>query len=243
MKGKILTDGVISGDDGNRYTYESNELKNNSSVSAGSEVDFQIKGGKAVDIYVTKQAFSVDKAFLSKDLQGIKFKVFVMFGCYLLAVIPFIGVIFGLAGIVLYVLVVLALKEASQSTSLLKNWILSMMVVFFGAIIITISGGGIILSFSSNSSGLNGLGIGAIAGLLLGFLIVASSFYYAYLYYKELAHITNEPFFMYYFWCYSIGALTTLIYIGLLLLLVAAVLWIIAWIRVKELRKSYSAIE
>ena len=243
MKGKILADGVISGDDGNRYTYESNELKNSSNISAGSEVDFQIKGGKAVDIYVTKQAFSVDKAFLSKDLQGIKFKVFVMFGCFLLTFIPFIGIIFDLAGIVLYVLVVLALKEASQSTSLLKNWILSMVVIFLGGIIITISGGGIILSFSGGSSSLNGLGIGAIAGLILGFLIVASSFYYAYLYYKEVAHITNEPFFMYYFWCYSIGVLTAFIYIGLLLVFAAGILWIIAWIKVKELRKSYSAVK
>ena len=202
MRGKILADGVISGDDGNRYTYESNELKNGSNISAGSEVDFQVKDGKAVDIYVIKQAFSVDSAFLSKDLQGIKFKVFVMFGCFLLALIPFVGVIFGLAGIVLYVLVVLALKEASQSTTLLQNWLLSMVVIFLGGIVIAISVGSGIMSIilSSNSSGLfGGLGAGAIVGFIVGFIVVMSSFYYAYLYYKEVAHITNEPFFMYYF--------------------------------------------
>ncbi len=83
MRGKILADGVISGDDGNRYTYESTELKNNSIVSAGSEVDFQIKDNKAIDIYVIKQqSTGLNMSFLSNDLMGLKTKVFVIFGCF-----------------------------------------------------------------------------------------------------------------------------------------------------------------
>lgn len=56
MKGKILGAGAISGEDGVRYYYEEKELKNlkEGQKFEGCEVDFDIKDGKAVGVYIVK---------------------------------------------------------------------------------------------------------------------------------------------------------------------------------------------
>lgn len=56
MKGKILGAGAISGEDGVRYYYDEKELKNlkEGQKLEGCEVDFDIKDGKAVGVYITK---------------------------------------------------------------------------------------------------------------------------------------------------------------------------------------------
>lgn len=65
MKGKILGQGAISGDDGKRYYYDEAELKNaqpNQKID-GAEVDFDIKGDKAVGVYIiSKASFSSSSA-------------------------------------------------------------------------------------------------------------------------------------------------------------------------------------
>lgn len=54
MKGKILGAGAISGEDGVRYYYDEQELKNfkEGQKIEGCEVDFDIKDGKAVGVYI-----------------------------------------------------------------------------------------------------------------------------------------------------------------------------------------------
>ena len=56
MKGKILGAGAISGEDGVRYYHDEKELKNlkEGQKLEGCEVDFDIKDGKAVGIYIIK---------------------------------------------------------------------------------------------------------------------------------------------------------------------------------------------
>lgn len=58
MKGKILGAGAISGEDGLRYYYDENELKNakEGQKLENCEVDFDIKDGKAVGVYITKSS-------------------------------------------------------------------------------------------------------------------------------------------------------------------------------------------
>ena len=102
----------------------------------------------------------------------------------------------------LYIFVVLCLHRASQSTTLLKNT-LFLFVYILGFILIGISfivGEVSILGGTMNDEGMFvGFGIGAILLLVLGILIMLLSWYFTHLYYKEVAYITNEPFFMYYF--------------------------------------------
>ena len=58
MQGKILafdfrsSEGVISGNDGLRYSFAGNDWKQESEPKAGSTVDFEIDGSRALSIYV-----------------------------------------------------------------------------------------------------------------------------------------------------------------------------------------------
>ena len=75
MQGKILADGLIGGNDGNRYTYMASDLKNaqGKSINAiiGSEVDFEGKDGKASEIYITKETKTLGKNRLKRTLQSV----------------------------------------------------------------------------------------------------------------------------------------------------------------------------
>lgn len=143
MQGKILADGLIGGNDGNRYTYTASDLKNaqGKSINAiiGSEVDFVGKDGKASEIYITKQAFDLQHRLFDGDLQSVKFKVYAAAGCYLLFWIPFVNIVAILLAIVLQFLVIMSVNKGSKSTTLLKNYIIALLIPFIGGIIITIS--------------------------------------------------------------------------------------------------------
>ncbi len=58
MKGKVLdftvqtNSGVISGDDGKRYTFKGNEWKEKEIPKRGMVVDFEVKDGEAVGVYL-----------------------------------------------------------------------------------------------------------------------------------------------------------------------------------------------
>jgi TM2 domain-containing membrane protein YozV/cold shock CspA family protein len=60
MRGKVLTfneydgTGIISGDDGQRYGFTRNALQAGfKTVVAGADVDFQVAGAQAIDVYVS----------------------------------------------------------------------------------------------------------------------------------------------------------------------------------------------
>ena len=66
MKGKILdyniqeSKGIISGDDGQRYSFESSEWKNNISPKVNQFVDFEIDGKNAKGVYIQSSSSSID---------------------------------------------------------------------------------------------------------------------------------------------------------------------------------------
>lgn len=86
MKGRILGSGAISGDDGVRYYYDENELKNTKDGQniEGCEVDFEIKDGKAVGVYITKSVgFNADFSKVGKSFENLnlpKFDSKIFFG-------------------------------------------------------------------------------------------------------------------------------------------------------------------
>lgn len=73
MKGKILGAGAISGDDGKRYYYEENELKNAKEGQniEGLEVDFEVIDGKAVGVFIlNKPSFSSNFSSLNASFNA-----------------------------------------------------------------------------------------------------------------------------------------------------------------------------
>ncbi len=67
MKGKILdyniqkSSGVISGNDENRYSFSTEEWKNNKSPEVGQVVDFEIDGKEAKDIYLEIESSTISE--------------------------------------------------------------------------------------------------------------------------------------------------------------------------------------
>lgn len=87
MQGKVLSDSVIRGKDGKRYAYESSDIQGcDSAPPMESEVDFEVKDGKAVDIIITKAPFDATKTFKGFDF-SLKFKI--IFGCAVVVSIMF----------------------------------------------------------------------------------------------------------------------------------------------------------
>ena len=66
MKGKVLdyniqeSKGIISGDDGQRYSFESSEWKNNISPKVNQFVDFEIDGKNVKGVYIQSSSSSID---------------------------------------------------------------------------------------------------------------------------------------------------------------------------------------
>ena len=278
MQGKILADGLISGNDGKRYTYSAGDLKNaqGKSLNAiiGSEVDFEVAqsdsdkanadsgangtanangaSGKARDIYITKQAFDIQHKLFDGDLQSVKFKVYAAAGLCVLGLIPIVGWFFLLLAVILLVLVVISVNKGSQSTTLLKNFIMSLIIPFVGGIIIAVVGsislfGNVFSTASSGSIGVANLIFGGIGilGVIVGVIVALICWVFMYRYYKELSYITNDKLFFYAFVCRFIGCFLSFIpligVVGKLFFLADLILEAIAWFRVKEIRKSYSA--
>lgn len=80
MKGKILGAGAISGEDGVRYYYDEKELKNlkDGQKLEGCEVDFDVKDGKAVGVYIIKGGggFNADFSKVGASLENVNLPSF-----------------------------------------------------------------------------------------------------------------------------------------------------------------------
>jgi len=96
MKGLILDyntqeEGVISGDDGQRYQFTSNDLKGDTNPTVGSKVDFDVEGSLAKNIYPLASPHIEDNTLGQKNALFI--------GYALLGVGLFTGLFWLLGGI------------------------------------------------------------------------------------------------------------------------------------------------
>ena len=176
------------------------------------------------------------------SLKKIKTMAYVACVC---ALIPIVN----LLSFVLYILIYINLKKVSQSTTLLKNFVLSIVIAGIGIFAATIC------------NPVPGLGSGdtvANAVLIVGIVILGIFFallgWIAYRFYKELSYITNNKLFFYLFVCRILtSAPLTLYYyitmdisfvniVGIVINVVNVAVELVAWVRTKEIRKSYTAV-
>ncbi len=72
MRGKVLSfngaTGLISGDDGRRYTFQAGDLMNGGYVPSGSTVDFEPDGDTAASIYVISAAIGDKNRYIAAIL-------------------------------------------------------------------------------------------------------------------------------------------------------------------------------
>lgn len=250
MKGKVLAPNLISGEDGNRYTFEASDVSNLEGRSVesltGCEVDFEASEKVAKNIFITGNSINMANLqgqLMANDTQSIRFKFLLSIGLELgggfISVIPFLGWVLGgvliIAGFVVFVLAVLGAKRASESPTLFKNFILSMIIFAVAAILAAIFGGSALLGALAGYGSAGGFDITvAIILLIVGGI---AAFVYQLLFMRELAFVTEQKFLLWGFYANFLGNLTTLILIGWLFMLTALVLCIIGFYQMKNIRE------
>ena len=250
MKGKVLAPSLISGEDGNRYTFEASDVSNLEGRSmeslTGCEVDFEVSEKAAKNIFITGGSINMANLqgqLMANDTQSIRFKFLLSIGLYfggsIISFIPFLGWVLGpilfIAGFVFFVLAVLGAKRASESQTLFKNFILSMVIFAVASILAAIFGGSALLGALAGYGSAGGFGIAAsIVILAVGAI---AGFVYNLLFFRELAFVTGQKFLLWAFYANIIGGITAVIFIGWLFVLAALVLWILGFYQMKEIRK------
>lgn len=239
MKGKILGLGIISGEDGNRYSFSLEDIQNLGSKDENAlvncEVDFEVENSNAKAIFITKSSFtansvnSVIRNFGKEDISSIKIKTYLYVAGSLLGFIPILGQILFLVGIVCLYWAIISISRIS-GIPLVKNFILTFVCFLIG---------GVIIASSFFISGLIHNGSVGVVILGIGIVICVLGFVFNYLYYKGLSRATNEKFFFYAFIFRIIGVFTIwTIYVGLILLFIGQIFELIAWVKFKEIKKA-----
>lgn len=251
MKGKILGVGAISGEDDNRYSYDSNDIVNLDGRSAesvvGCEVDFEVSENVAKNIYLTSSAplnfESLQGQLMANDVKGVRFKFLLAVGLAVgggvIGLIPFIGWVIApfcaIAALVFMVLAVLGARTISESPTLLKNFLLSICISFVCLVLaFIISGSALLAAFAGDIDAASGTGFMVAALLIIG---GCGSFVFHLLFMRELAFITNQKFVLWAAYANIIGAITSFIIIGVFIELAGLILLFMAFYQMKEIRK------
>ena len=225
MKGTVLAHEVISAQDGHRYSFTQEDIKSQSEIQIGDEVDFVANNLKANEIYVISK-------ILNTEISSIR--TLALIGACL-SIFGFIGGVLYIPGFICLLIAILKLANLVNSPTLKRNYILSAICGVIGVVLILISA---FLGMSSsigatNSNGGFTFSPIVIILLVLGVIISIYSLYKIFLTYKELSQISGDKFFLYYAIFFIIGIATMMVLVGYILLIVATILHIIAWYRFK----------
>lgn len=252
MKGKILGLGVISGDDGKRYSFEVSDIKNlkdrNPESLENCEVDFETVEGMAKEIFIIQSNSSIDignikNKIIAGDVQGIRLKLLVAIGLSvtgaILGLIPVVGwffkFLFGVIALTLWIMAVVALKRVSNSQTLLRNFLISLFIGIVSLVIAAIFGGAALMAAMLESSG----GIVAIIILVAG---VIGELVFGFFFIREFSFIIQQKYIL---WSFYISIVATIIVaipfvgwvIAILMYISALVLAVLAILHFNAIRK------
>lgn len=270
MKGKVLGLGVISGDDGKRYSFEVSDIKNlkdrNPESLENCEVDFEAIEGMAKEIFIIQSNNSIDignikNKIIAGDVQGIRLKLLVAIGLSvtgaILGLIPVVGwffnFLFGVVALTLWIMAVVALKRASNSQTLLRNFLISL---FIGIVsfVIAIFSEAALMAVMLGTSGFIGsiLGVALMAamlessgGIVAIIILVAGvigELVFGFFFIREFSFIIQQKYIL---WSFYISIVATIIVaipfvgwvIAILMYISALVLAVLAILHFNAIRK------
>lgn len=251
MKGKVLGLGVISGDDGKRYSFEVSDIKNlkdrNPESLENCEVDFEAIEGMAKEIFIIQSNNSIDignikNKIIAGDVQGIRLKLLVAIGLSvtgaILGLIPVVGwffeFLFGVIALTLWIMAVVALKRASNSQTLLRNFLIALFIGIVSFVIAIFSGVALMAAMLESSGGIVAIIIlvaGVIGELVFGFFFI-----------REFSFIIQQKYIL---WSFYISIVATIIavipfvgwVIAILMYISALVLAVLAFLHFNAIRK------
>ena len=149
--------------------------------------------------------------------------------------IPYVGLlVFFIAGFICLLIAILQLANLVNSPTLKRNYILCAIFSVVGVVLILV---GTFLGMSSSIRATSNdsftFSPTVIILLALGAIIFIYSLYTMFLAYKELSQISGDKFFLYHAIFFIIGIATMIVLVNYALLIVATILHIIAWYRLK----------
>lgn len=238
MKGNILTQGVISAEDGNRYNYDEADFKDERKPQNGDEVDFVLEDGKATEIYITKQKFS-NMSMINTSTEAGKVRMMAIIAIVLMIVgsIPVL-VFLKLVGYILMFVAVYQFGSIAQSSTLFKNYLISGIVGGIGSMIVYFGGIAALASAGLSNDGFSSAAMGGGVVAFIGIAVMLAGLYWQFKAYKELSLLSENNFFLYAFYCYIAGALTMVIGIGVLIAVAGYILEVVAWSQLKDIKKA-----
>ncbi|MCI6579375.1 MAG: hypothetical protein MSC50_03770 [Campylobacter sp.] len=233
MQGKILNPQLISGDDGKRYEYDKNDVVNlgnkDLALLTGSQVDFvSFDERVAKSIYIISENVNVSGILSVDSISSARAKALWGIGILIFSFIPDIGLqffnfipdiwqnigyIIGIVIFVLYSMAIYSVSKAAASKSLFKNYIIALIISFFGfsllmlAIIFDA-----IVDVLANSKDV-GIGASMMAVLLFGGMLVLIVEIYFYKIHAELARLSGSSLFLWSFWINVVSVLLYFVFI------------------------------
>ncbi len=242
MRGKVLKLGIISGNDGNRYSFCKEDITNQENPNlehlVGLEVDFEIKEDKAVDIYVINDLTNSLKSLTFNNLKFIKIKYFIGVGLGIFNFIPVIGQFLSFIGLIVRAVAIYGLGKLAHSKTLFKNLLIGGILsaiggAMFYAMVAVMFRAGMILGIPSVGLGVSGIPITGLVGVVI--LIVG--FVFTYKYYAELALITNKKEFKKIFIGYVVSVIASVIVVGVILFIIIAIWELFVWKNINEINE------
>ncbi|PRM98548.1 DUF996 domain-containing protein [Aliarcobacter cryaerophilus] len=247
MKGKILdyniqeSTGIISGDDGERYSFSNSEWKASESPKVNQTVDFEIDGQSAKAIYLLKSQVTDFASSLNIDgSEARKGAVFAAIGSGLtfLSIIPILGILFLVGGIILEFIGVKKLSDnAPKQRDIFINFIWGYGAIILGTVIMTMILGASMIGGAMNMDNA-GSGIG-MGGMFFGiFIYLGFAIYGVIKMYKAINSIGieyNVSLMKLVAKGYVIGiVLVPLFGIGYLVLFITFILKIFAYLKIEK---------
>ena len=219
MQGKILSTQLISGDDGKRYEYDKNDVVNlgnkDLAMLTGSQVEFlSFDKRVAKSIYIIAENLNVSSILSADSISSARAKALWGIGLLFFNFILYIGLLFVnfiqdiwqnighiiiIVSFVLYSMAIYSVSKAAASKSLFKNYIIAVIISFFGLSLLMLA---IIM-----------MGVSAV--LLFGGMLVLIVEIYFYKIHAELARLSGSSLFLWSFW---INVVSVLLYLSVFII-------------------------
>ena len=252
MQGKILSPQLISGDDGKRYEYDKNDVVNlgnkDLAMPTGSQVEFvSFDDRVASSIYITNENVNVSGILSADSISSARTKALWGLGLLIFSFIPDIGLqffnfipdiwqnigyIIAIVSFVLYSMAIYSVSKAAASKSLFKNYIIALIISFFGFFLFVLA-----------------IRLLLLPGILVGTLIALIVAIYLYKIHAELARLSGSSLFLWSFWIFVVSVPLLFLFIlslgfaffffipGFAGLIMSCMLLFVAWWRFGKVEK------
>ena len=203
----------------------------------GSQVEFlSFDKRVAKSIYIISENLNVSSILSADRISSARANALLGLGLQIFNFIPYIGQIIAIVGFVLYSMAIYSVSKAAASKSLFKNYIIALIISFFGFFLVFILAiiFGMSMGMLANHLGVF-IGASMMAVLLLGAMLALIVSIYGYKIHAELAGLSGSSLFLRTFWIYAVSVLLCFVFIILVvftnsIISVVFVCFIIVWI-------------